>query len=152
MMNGRWKRNWKLTLIGFEMSLGHQVLDCLDHSSPAVVKTNGCICGRRTQKLESKSTRCRHLGMVFCISVFFRWNSKLLHSFPDVIYHLSWSLLGNVLAVSSGDNTVTLWKEMANGEWQCVADDVGKAGATNSAPHGESHQQPPQQQQQQQHQ
>jgi protein transport protein SEC13 len=64
-----------------------------------------------------------------------KWNNRLLHSFPDVIYHLSWSLLGNVLAVSSGDNTVTLWKEMTNGEWACVATDVGKAvqGTTPSS-------------------
>lgn len=48
------------------------------------------------------------------------WVKKLLRSekFPDVVWRVSWSLSGNVLAVSGGDNKVTLWKENLKGEWE----------------------------------
>lgn len=48
------------------------------------------------------------------------WKQKLLRSekFPDVVWRVSWSLSGNVLAVSGGDNKVTLWKENLKGEWE----------------------------------
>ncbi|KAJ2896324.1 Protein transport protein sec13 [Zalerion maritima] len=47
------------------------------------------------------------------------WVSKTLN-FDAVVWRVSWSLSGNVLAVSSGDNKVTLWKENLRGEWECV--------------------------------
>ncbi|KAG0649750.1 Nucleoporin 20 [Hyphodiscus hymeniophilus] len=47
------------------------------------------------------------------------WNSKVL-SFDHVLWRVSWSLSGNVLAVSAGDNKVSLWKENLRGEWECV--------------------------------
>jgi len=34
------------------------------------------------------------------------WTPKLLHKFNDVVWHLSWSITGNILAVSGGDNKV----------------------------------------------
>lgn len=40
--------------------------------------------------------------------------------FPDVVWRVSWSLAGNVLAVSCGDGKVTLWKETLKGAWECV--------------------------------
>ena len=42
--------------------------------------------------------------------------------FPDVVWRVSWSLAGNVLAVSCGDGKVTLWKENLKGAWECVSD------------------------------
>ena len=48
-----------------------------------------------------------------------RWNSKVLN-FDNVLWRVSWSLSGNVLAVSSGDNKVSLWKENLKGEWEMV--------------------------------
>ena len=42
--------------------------------------------------------------------------------FPDVVWRVSWSLAGNVLAVSCGDGKVTLWKESLKGGWACVSD------------------------------
>jgi protein transport protein SEC13 len=33
---------------------------------------------------------------------------------------VSWSVTGNVLAVSSGDHKVTLWKETLDKKWMCV--------------------------------
>lgn len=42
--------------------------------------------------------------------------------FPDVVWRVSWSLAGNVLAVSCGDGKVTLWKESLKSGWACVSD------------------------------
>jgi len=42
--------------------------------------------------------------------------------FPDVVWRVSWSLAGNILAVSCGDGKVTLWKENLRGIWECVSD------------------------------
>jgi protein transport protein SEC13 len=48
-----------------------------------------------------------------------QWKSTVLN-FDAVLWRVSWSLSGNVLAVSGGDNKVTLWKENLKGEWECV--------------------------------
>lgn len=51
------------------------------------------------------------------------WSPKTLETFDDVVWHVSWSISGNMLAVSGGDNKVSLWKEMLEpGEWQCITD------------------------------
>lgn len=42
--------------------------------------------------------------------------------FPDVVWRVSWSLAGNILAVSCGDGKVTLWKENLKGAWECVSE------------------------------
>ncbi|KAL8771202.1 MAG: hypothetical protein Q9209_003373 [Squamulea sp. 1 TL-2023] len=47
------------------------------------------------------------------------WKSTVLN-FEAVLWRVSWSLSGNVLAVSGGDNKVSLWKENLKGEWDCV--------------------------------
>ena len=31
---------------------------------------------------------------------------RVLHTFEDVVWHVSWSVSGNILAVSGGDNKV----------------------------------------------
>ncbi|KAK0641246.1 WD40-repeat-containing domain protein [Cercophora newfieldiana] len=48
-----------------------------------------------------------------------QWNVKVL-MFDAAVWRVSWSLSGNVLAASGGDNKVTLWKENLRGEWECV--------------------------------
>jgi len=48
-----------------------------------------------------------------------QWNVKVLQ-FEAAVWRVSWSLSGNVLAASGGDNKVTLWKENLRGEWECV--------------------------------
>ena len=48
-----------------------------------------------------------------------QWSSKVL-PFDATVWRVSWSLSGNVLAVSGGDNKVSLWKENLRGEWECV--------------------------------
>lgn len=35
------------------------------------------------------------------------WSPKLLHKFNDVVWHVSWSITANILAVSGGDNKVS---------------------------------------------
>ncbi|KAH3902658.1 probable Protein transport protein SEC13 [Saccharomycodes ludwigii] len=49
-----------------------------------------------------------------------KWNKTLLKNekFPDVLWRASWSLSGNILAVSGGDNKITLWKENLEGKWE----------------------------------
>ncbi|KAH8592514.1 transport protein-like protein SEC13 [Bisporella sp. PMI_857] len=47
------------------------------------------------------------------------WSSKEL-KFESVLWRVSWSLSGNVLAVSQADNKVSLWKENLRGEWENV--------------------------------
>lgn len=50
------------------------------------------------------------------------WQHRELNTFDDVIWHVSWSVTGNILAVSGGDNKVSLWKETLEGEWVCLND------------------------------
>ncbi|KAI5958331.1 SEC13 [Candida theae] len=49
-----------------------------------------------------------------------KWQKQPLteEKFPDVCWRCSWSLSGNILAVSGGDNKVTLWKENLKGKWE----------------------------------
>lgn len=47
------------------------------------------------------------------------WKSTELE-FEAVLWRVSWSLSGNVLAVSGGDNKVSLWKENLTGAWDCM--------------------------------
>lgn len=51
-----------------------------------------------------------------------QWSPKELHTFDDVVWHVSWSISGNMLAVSGGDNKVSLWKETLEGNWVRVSD------------------------------
>lgn len=47
------------------------------------------------------------------------WHVETL-DFEVVVWRVSWSMAGNVLAVSGGDNRVSLWKEKLKGGWECV--------------------------------
>ncbi len=57
---------------------------------------------------------------IYNIHLFFHVKNKLtlfmfrvLHTFEDVVWHVSWSVCGNILAVSGGDNKVRecfMWK------------------------------------------
>ena len=46
------------------------------------------------------------------------WQPMLLHTFDSPVWRVSWSLTGHMLAVSSGDNDVTLWKLGIDGVWR----------------------------------
>jgi protein transport protein SEC13 len=49
------------------------------------------------------------------------WKRELLHTFDAPVWRVSWSVTGNVLAVSSGDHKVTLWKETLDKKWMYVS-------------------------------
>jgi protein transport protein SEC13 len=42
-------------------------------------------------------------------------------SFLPVVWRVSWSITGNILAVSGGNNEVTLWKESVDKQWNCIS-------------------------------
>jgi protein transport protein SEC13 len=49
------------------------------------------------------------------------WSHKLVHDFKTPVWRVSWSVTGNILAVSDANNAVTLWKETLDGVWQQLA-------------------------------
>lgn len=49
------------------------------------------------------------------------WKAMVLHTFNEPVWRLSWSITGAILAVSSGDATVTLWKRTIGGVWTQVS-------------------------------
>jgi protein transport protein SEC13 len=51
------------------------------------------------------------------------WTYKLLgdKKSPQIVWRVSWSVTGNILAVSGGDNKVTLWKESLDGKWKAIS-------------------------------
>lgn len=49
------------------------------------------------------------------------WKAIVLHTFNEPVWRLSWSITGAILAVSSGDATVTLWKRTMGGVWTQVS-------------------------------
>lgn len=46
------------------------------------------------------------------------WRPDALPTFPAPVWRVSWSVSGRLLAVSCGDNSITLWKESLSGAWQ----------------------------------
>jgi len=58
------------------------------------------------------------------------WSKKVFSKFPDVVWRVSWSITGNILAVSGGDNKVTLWKESTDMEWKCISSLDEETGLT----------------------
>ncbi|XP_075222870.1 nuclear pore and COPII coat complex component secretory 13 [Lycorma delicatula] len=50
------------------------------------------------------------------------WTSTVLHTFDDVVWNVSWSLTGNILSVSGGDNKVSLWRENNESQWICISE------------------------------
>jgi protein transport protein SEC13 len=49
------------------------------------------------------------------------WKAALLHTFDAPVWRVSWSVTGHLLAVSSGDSDVTLWKAGLDGKWAQVS-------------------------------
>lgn len=48
------------------------------------------------------------------------WKCCFSYQYNDPVWRLSWSLTGNLLAVSYGVNGVDMWKEMLDGSWKIV--------------------------------
>jgi len=49
-----------------------------------------------------------------------QWNKQVL-TFDNVVWRVSWSLTGNILAVSTADNEVSLWKEDVTGKFKKIS-------------------------------
>jgi len=50
------------------------------------------------------------------------WKPTVLNVFDDVVWRVSWSVTGNILAVSCGDGAVTLWKQnLDTGDWAKIS-------------------------------
>ena len=52
------------------------------------------------------------------------WKQTFLKEgkFDDVLWRASWSLSGDVLALSGGDNRITLWRENLQGKWESAGE------------------------------
>jgi len=53
-----------------------------------------------------------------------QWTCQSLKEddFPEPLWRVSWSTSGHLLAVSGGDNKVTLWKQNLEGQWECLSE------------------------------
>ncbi|TKC43463.1 hypothetical protein EI555_009479, partial [Monodon monoceros] len=72
------------------------------------------------------------------------WSPKLLHKFSDVVRHGSQPITANILAASRGDNRVTLWKELVDGQWVCISDvNKGQGAVSTSVTEGQQDEQWP---------
>lgn len=49
------------------------------------------------------------------------WTPAPLPEFPGPVWRVSWSITGNILAVSCGNDSVTLWKENLARKWERVS-------------------------------
>jgi len=45
------------------------------------------------------------------------WDATVMHTFEAPVWRVSWSVTGNVLAVSTGDHKVSLWKQSVDESW-----------------------------------
>ena len=63
-----------------------------------------------------------------------KWIPTLVNTFDDPVWRISWSITGNILAVSSGDSNITLWKEALDGTWSNVSK-VEDVAATTTTTH-----------------
>jgi protein transport protein SEC13 len=78
--------------------------------------------GLPVSKIASCSQDCKVIVWSKDWSVGGKWNSVVVKTFSDVVWHGSWSITGDILAVSGADNKVTLWKEGMEGGWVCVSE------------------------------
>lgn len=65
----------------------------------------------------ASASQDRHVIIWSSNSDLSQWTSTVLHTFDDAVWSISWSTTGNVLAVTGGDNNVSLWKENSEGQW-----------------------------------
>lgn len=79
------------------------------------------------QQAQSRAVKAMHWCAAVLLQVFAwteqpdgTWQSKLVHNFGVPVWKVSWSVAGNILAVSDGNNAVSLWKETLDGVWQQV--------------------------------
>lgn len=63
------------------------------------------------------------------------WKASLLNTFDAPVWRVSWSVTGHLLAVSSGDSDVTLWKAGLDEKWTQVSS-VEDTPSENALSHG----------------
>jgi len=51
-----------------------------------------------------------------------KWTNRLLRKFDEVLWHVSWSLCGTVLAVAGADNKVNLFQERLPNQWMRISE------------------------------
>jgi protein transport protein SEC13 len=59
------------------------------------------------------------------------WIPTLLHQFEAPVWRVSWSVTGHLLAVSSGDADITLWKQGLDGKWTQMSSVPDTAAASH---------------------
>lgn len=59
------------------------------------------------------------------------WTPTILNTFTDVVWNVSWSITGDILAVSGGDNKVSLWKQNIENQWICISEDSSSQSQAN---------------------
>jgi protein transport protein SEC13 len=62
-----------------------------------------------------------------------QWKPTLLHEFDAPVWRVSWSLTAHMLAVSSGDNDVTLWRAGLDGSWSQMSSTTDPVAAAAAA-------------------
>ncbi|KAK7915750.1 hypothetical protein WMY93_011511 [Mugilogobius chulae] len=113
MVSGRRTRSWKPTAIGSEMLAG--LLHRTAHQHHRQL-----LPGWSRLHLDVRRPGWKHMVR------------QTAAQFNDVVWHVSWSITGNILAVSGGDNKVTLWKESMDGQWACISDVSKGQGAVST--------------------
>lgn len=48
------------------------------------------------------------------------------------MWNVSWSLTGNILAVSGGDNKISLWRENNESQWSMISEDANAPTSANA--------------------
>lgn len=59
------------------------------------------------------------------------WSPTVMQVFDAPVWRVSWSITGNVLAVSTGDHKVTLWKQSVDESWMQIST-VGEGNQPNN--------------------
>ena len=49
-----------------------------------------------------------------------KWSNKAI-PFKNKVWSLSWSELGNILAIANGENNIQMFKETLDGSWKDIA-------------------------------
>ena len=114
-IRGLRKRYYKAIRIGLEMLLLHLQSECRKHTLRLPLRypshdTLSNLSQDKTVIIWSQNAPGQP------------WKKQLLKNepFPEAVWRVSWSLSGGILAVSSGDNKVALWREGLKGEWENV--------------------------------
>jgi len=58
-----------------------------------------------------------------------QWVQKELHKFSATVWRVSWSITANILAATTAENKVILWKESLDGVWTFVNELDGSASS-----------------------